>query len=269
MRTTVATIVFICIAVCGLTEPSRAELHFQTRIKSACRPAAPVMQTLLRWRSTCANNDCFAWRLTCSNGKSYVMQSRIHPATTELQNVFYEWAPWSFAVYLLPFLIYAGLAVVGSEAVVLVAALNAIFVAYALCTAWSLYSSITSNPWGQGIEEERLFLLNPYVYGAVLIAFVLINLPAVLRGLEGLLYRHAPEPGFAVMVPAHPTHAAAMSAALMPNIYEFVDPVETASHYRREAERLQAVRETLDAQTALAKSVIRNRRARNRFQQPD
>ena len=71
------------------------------------------------------------------------------------------------------------------------------------------------------------------------------------------------------MVPAHPMHAAAMSAALMPNIYEFVDPVETASHYRREAERLQAVRETLDAQTALAESVIRNRRARNRYQRPD
>ena len=105
MRTATVTIILGCLTVCGLTEPSRAELHFQTRIESACRPAAPVMQTLLRWRSPCANNDCFAWRLTCSNGKSYVMQSKIHPGTTELQNVFYEWAPWSFALYLLPFLI--------------------------------------------------------------------------------------------------------------------------------------------------------------------
>ena len=158
------TIIFICLAVCGLTEPSRAELHFQSRIESACRPAAPITQTLLRWRSACANNDCFAWRLTCSNGKTYVMQSKIHPATTELQNIFYEWAPWSFVLYLLPFLSYAALAVVGSEAPVLVAALNAVFVGYALCAAWSLYSSITGNPWGPGIEEEQLFLLNPYVY---------------------------------------------------------------------------------------------------------
>ena len=125
-------------------------------------------------------------------------------------------------------------------------------------------------PGIRGLRKQQLFLLNPYVYGAVVIAFVLINLLAMLRGLESFLYRHAPETGFAaVMVPAHPMHAAAMSAALMPNIYEFVDPVETASHYRREAERLQAVRETLDAQTALAELVIRNRRARNRFQQPD
>ena len=95
------------------------------------------------------------------------MQSKIHPGTTELQNVFYEWAPWSFVLYLLPFLIYAGLAVVGSEAAVLVAALNAVFVGYALCAAWSLYSSITGDPWDPGIEEAQLFLLNPYVYGAI------------------------------------------------------------------------------------------------------
>jgi hypothetical protein len=150
------------------------------------------------------------------------------------------------------------------------AALNAVFIGYALCAAWSLYSSITGNPWGQWIEEEHLFLLNPYVYSAVLLAFVLINLPAVLRGLEAFLYRHSPDSGFAaVMVPAHPMHATAMSAALIPNIYEFVDPKETASFYRRQTEHLRAVRDKLDAQTALAESVIRNRRARNRFEQHD
>jgi hypothetical protein len=198
------------------------------------------------------------------------MQSKIHPATTELQNAFYEWAPWSFALYLLPFLIYAALAVVGSDATVLWAALNAAFVGYALCAAWSLYASVTGNPWDQWNEGERVLFLNPYSYGVVLIAFVLINLSAVRRGLEAFLYRHAPDAGFSpVMAPSHPRHAAAMSAALMPNIYEFVDPSETASHYRRETEHLRAVRDTQDAQTALAESVIRNRRARNHFQQHD
>ena len=169
MRTTAVTIVFICIALCGLTEPSRAELHFQSRIESACRPAAPVTQTLLRWRSTCANNDCFAWRLTCSNGKTYNMQSKIHPATTELQNVFYEWAPWSFVLFLLPFLIYAGLAVVGSEFPALLATVNAGFVTYALCAAWALYSSIAGDPWGPWTEAQHLLFLNLYVYGAIVI----------------------------------------------------------------------------------------------------
>jgi hypothetical protein len=249
-------------------ESARAELHFQSKIEAACGPVAPVTQTVLRWKGACAN-DCFAWRLTCSNGKSYDMQSKIHPSTTELQNAFYEWAPWSFVLYLLPFLIYAGLAVVGSEAAVLWAALNAVFVGYALCAAWSLYSSITGNPWGQWSEEERVLFLNPYLYSAIITAFVVINLLSVRRGLEALLYRHAPDAGFAPMlVPAHPMHATAMSAALMPNIYEFVDPAETTSYYHRETEHLHAVREKLDAQTALAESVIRNRRARNRFQQP-
>ena len=223
MRTAVVTIIFICLAVCSFIEPSRAELHYQLKIDAACRPGAPVSQTLLRWRGVCTNNDCFTWRLACSNGKNYEMQSKIHPATSELENVFYEWAPWSFVLYLLPFFIYAVLAVVGSEAAVLWAAVDAVFIGYALCAAWSLYSSITGNPWGQWIEEEHLFLLNPYVYSAVLTAFALINLPAVLRGLETFLYRHAPGSGIAaVMVPAHPMHATAMSAALMPNIYEFV-----------------------------------------------
>ncbi len=270
MRNIVMTIIFTGLALCGAIHSARAELKVQPRIEVACRPGAPVTQTLLRWKSVCTNNDCFVWRLTCSNGKSYDMQSKIHPATTELQNVFYEWAPWSFVLYLPPFLIYAGLAIVGSEAAVPLAALNVLLVGYALCAAWSLYSSITGNPWGRWTEEERLFLLNPYVYGAILIAFVLINLSAVRRGLEAFFYRHAPGSGFApVMVPAHPMHAAEMSVALMPNIYEFVDPAETASYYRRQTEHLRAVRDKLDAQTALAKSVIRNRRARNRFQQHD
>jgi len=139
-----------------------------------------------------------------------------------------------------------------------------------MCAAWSLYSSITGNPWGRWVEEERLFLLNPYVYGAILIAFLVINLRAVRRGLEVFLYRHTPDSGFApVILAADPMHATAMSAALMPNVYEFIDPAETASFYRRQTEHLRAVREKLDAQTALAESVIRNRRAQNRFQQHD
>jgi hypothetical protein len=270
MRAIGLTIILFSLFVCGMVEPARAELHLQSKIEAACGPVAPVTQTLLRWKSSCANNDCFAWRLTCANGKNYDMQSKLHPATTELQNTFYEWVPWSFLLYLLPFLIYAALAVVGSDAPVLWAALNAGFVGYGLCAAWSLCASITGNPWGPWSEEERVLFLNPYSYGAVLVAFALINLSAVRRGLETFLYRHAPDSGFApVVMPTHSMHAAAMSAALMPNIYEFVDPAETASYYRRETEQLRAVREKLDAQTALAESVIRNRRARNRFQQHD
>jgi hypothetical protein len=270
MRTALIKVFVLLAGLCGSIDPSHAEVKFEPEMAATCKPAAPVGQTLLKWRSACPKGDCFVWRLTCSNGKNYNMQSKIHPATTELENVFYDWAPWSVVLYLLPFLIYAGLAIVGSEAAALLTALNVVFVTYAMCAAWSLYSSITGDPWGRWIEEERLFLLNPYVYSAILIAFIVINLSAVRRGLEVFLYHHTRDSGFApVMLPAHPMHATAMSVALMPNIYEFVDPAETASYYRRQTEHLRAVRDKLDAQTALAESVIRNRRARNRFQQHD
>jgi len=115
MRNVVLVIFSICLALGGAITSVRAELKFQSSNEAMCRPGTPVTQTPLRWRSTCTN-DCFVWRLTCSNGKSYEVQSKIHPATTELQNAFYEWAPWSFVLYMLPFLLYAGLAIVGSEA---------------------------------------------------------------------------------------------------------------------------------------------------------
>jgi len=67
------------------------------------------------------------------------------------------------------------------------------------------------------------------------------------------------------MWPGYPPHAAAMSAALMPHLYEFIDPQETASHYRRETERVRALREKFDAEAALAEAVIRRERWRNQF----
>ena len=66
------------------------------------------------------------------------------------------------------------------------------------------------------------------------------------------------------MLPGDPMHATTMSAALTPHIHEFIDPADTASHYRRQTERLHALREKFDAQTALAELVvIRHQRAQN------
>ncbi len=53
-----------------------------------------------------------------------------------------------------------------------------------------------------------------------------------------------------------------MRAALMPSLHEFIDPRETASHYRRETNRVRALREKFDADAALAEAVIRRNRAR-------
>lgn len=112
--------------------------------------------------------------------------------------------------------------------------------------------------------------IDPYAYGALLIIFVLINLPVLLRGLVASLHRHPADAAIGSgILPADRMHAAAMAKALMPNIYELVDPPGTVAHYRRETERLQALKEKLDAQTALAEAVIRNHRARNHFNPHD
>jgi hypothetical protein len=113
-------------------------------------------------------------------------------------------------------------------------------------------------------------VIDPYAYGAVLVIFVLINLPVLLRGLVAFLHRHRADAVIGSgILPADRMHAATIARALMPNIYELVDPAETVAHYRRETERLQALKEKLDAQTALAESVIRNQRARNHFNPHD
>jgi len=81
-----------------------------------CQPAAPVSYRILHWKApgTCSK-DCFVWRLTCSNGKTQDWKSKVHPTTSKVQMAFYEWAPWSFLLYLLPFLACMGLAAIGGS----------------------------------------------------------------------------------------------------------------------------------------------------------
>ena len=265
MRTALIQVFVLFVALCGSMDSSRAELKFRPEMAAACKPALPMGQTLLKWRSICPKGDCFVWRVTCGNGKSYEMQSSIHPATTEAESLFWEWAPWSIVLYLMPFAVMVGLALIGAEFASVLIAVDALFIAYELCAAWSLYASITGNPWDSSAQAEQWLLLNAYVYGGVLIAFVLANAAALWRGLEFLFFRHAGDAAVAPIMAVEPAHAAALSMALMPDLYDFIDPRQSAAYYRRETEHLKAMREKLDAQTALAQSIIRSWRARNEF----
>ena len=120
---------------------------------------------------------------------------------------------------------------------------------YGTVAARCFYGAVTGNPRGTTVAFEQAVFLNPYVYFPVIGLAVLLNLPAVWRGFETLFYRHRPEiVGPPAMWPGYPPHAAAMSAALMPHLYEFIDPRETASHYRRETDRVRALREKFDAE---------------------
>jgi hypothetical protein len=257
----------IFLALCGSVEIGRAGLYFESSVEASCRPAAPASYQILRWKvpGTCSK-DCFVWRLTCSNGKIQDWQSSFHPTTSKWQMAFYDWAPWSFLIYLLPFLAYFGLAAMGAQRLELLLLLDGLVLTYATMSAWCFYGAVTGNPWGTTVALERATFLNPYVYFSVIGLALVLNLPAVWRGIETLFYRHRPEiVAPPAMWPGYPPQAAAMSAALMPSMHEFIDPRETASHYRREAERVRALKEKFDAQAALAEAIIRRERLRNQF----
>jgi hypothetical protein len=255
------------LALCASVESSRADLYFERTMEEWCWPAKPTTHGILRWKHHDAcGNDCFVWRLVCSNGRHHDLQSKLSPASTQAQIAFYQLAPWSFLLYLVPFLALFGLAALGAQRLELLLLLDGLVLTYATMAAWCFYGAVTGNPWGTTVALERAVFMNPYVYFPVIGLAVLLNLPAVWRGIETLFYRHRPEIAVApAMWPGYPPHAAAMSTALMPSLYEFIDPRETASHYRRETDRVRALKEKFDAQAALAEAIIRRERWRHQF----
>ncbi len=258
-------ITLFCLTLLVSTVPAHADLQLRPRMDAICWPAGPARYALLRWkpRDTCTT-DCFVSRLTCTNGNQFELASKNHPATTEFQGSLINWMPWSLLIYLLPFLILVGIATVGSGASVPLLVMNVIFVVYATSAAVFLYTSITGNPRDEWSWIKRLLFLNPYAFGIFLVLFLALNLPTIWRLFDGLFYRHPPGSVVApVLWPAHPHQAASMHAALMPNLYEFVDPRESGSFYHREADRLRAYKEKLDAETALAQAYLRRERTRN------
>src|ERR1035437_3552732 len=249
------------LALCASVKSSRADLYYESNMEAWCWPANPTTHSVLRWKHPDAcSNDCFVWRLVCSNGRHYDLQSKVSPATTQGQMAFYDWAPWSFLIYLLPFLVYFGLAAIGALWLGPLLALDGLVLTYATAAAWSFYAAVAGNPWGTTVGLEQAVFLNPYIYFSVIGLAVLLNLPAVARALNILFFDHPPEMALAIW-PGDPLHAAAMRAALMPSLHEFINPADTAAHYRRETERVWALKEKFDAEAALAEAVIRQNRA--------
>jgi hypothetical protein len=195
-----------------------------------------------------------------------MLESKNNPATTKLQQMFAYTLPWSFLMYLVPFVLVIGVASIGSQLAWPLLAANALFLTYAAYAAWYWIESITGNPFGLWAEWQRLLFLSPYVFWPVVAVWALLNLPALLRGLEEFFYRHPTE---SVMVPAmwvgHPAQAVTMSAALMPHMHEYADPSETASYYHRQTEQVYALKDKLNAEAALAEAISRRERARRQL----
>jgi hypothetical protein len=138
-----------------------------------------------------------------------------------------------------------------------------VFVTSAALAAMLLDASITGNPINEKAWLAELLFLNPYAFGVFLFAFLAANVVPVWRLLDGLFYRHPQGTVVAPVLWSLDEHPASVNASLMPNVYEFIDPRETTSHYQRETERLRAFKEKLDAETAFAEAYIRRQRAGN------
>ena len=243
--------------------PARAELQLQPIMTAVCRPAAPRWYTLGKWSQMCAHGDCFAWRLRCTDGASFTMHSAMHPGTTALEARFHAWAPWVYAVYMLPLVLYAALAIIGAGSPPAVALLNMIFLGYFFAAAVALDSSISGNPWSPWAPLRDL-LLNGYGYIGALAAFVLVSAAAAWRGIEFLFFplRADAAAGGALLF-VDGGRARNASQLLMPSIDEFVDPAHMAAHYRRQTAYLNAQREQFEAQCALAETYLRLQRTLN------
>ena len=264
LRSLTLVVSIVLLSLCASVESSNAGQLLQSNMERWCRPAAPTTYSIQNWRQPkSCSNDCFVWRLTCSNGKAVTLQSQIHPGTTEVQWMFFKWAPWSFLLYMLPIVAYIWFALIGAQMLLPSLAFNTLFLGYAAYAAWCWHASVTGNPWGAWVGLERAIFLNPYIYGGAVAVFLIFNLPAVVRALEHFFYRHSMATGTApALWPGHPSYATTMQAALMPHLHEFIDPHETVAHYRRQTEQAQALKDKLDADVALAEALIRRERMR-------
>ncbi len=173
---------------------------------------------------------------------------------------FYAWAPWSLLLHLLPFVLLAAVAALGTRWVMPLVGLNAVLVGLATYAAWCLYASITGNPSSSTVE--RVFL-DPYFYCAVLGLFGVINFRPALYGLENLFYRHSVETTILPAIsPTNPTHSMALSASLMPHLDEIIDLRETVSYYQHQAKQMRELTAKLEAEKELAEAIIRSERMR-------
>jgi hypothetical protein len=243
---------------------ARAELVAQKRMDELCRLAAPDTYSIRSWKpqEACRTGDCFISQLRCSNGKTFELKTAIHPGTTIIQKAFYDWAPVSFGVMLLPLGILIGLAWVGSNRSRLLLIANLFLAEYLLAATAYWYASVTDNPWKEWVGFQNLLFGNAYIVTISVVIFVMMNAVAFWRGLEDFFFKNS---AVTVFVPSNRAHAALMSAAFMPDVHEFIDPRETTTHYERETDRLRAHKAKLDAETEYAKAYLRRQRALNQL----
>jgi hypothetical protein len=252
MRKFVFLLIWLVLG-CSMAHADLAQLQ---QMRSACKSSYPESYIITHWSQACPNGECFAWRLTCSNGTHHDLQSAENPNTSDVQHTFRAWSPWSFGLYLVPLLVYAVVALMNVETPFILAGLDAIFLLYFAEAGISFASGATADPWASRAIEDVLF--NSYVLVGVLIAFGVVNLAGVWRGVEYLFYRHPTAP-----TPFPGQYAQRPEQALLGGQQLWASPSDMANHYRRETERLKAHRDHLNAHRSLFETYLRMQRQRN------
>jgi hypothetical protein len=204
--------------------------------------------------STCSAN-CFHFVLTCTNGHKFNLASRYNPYDP-------DWFNWFTQVYPFPQLLVFGL--IAFAAFVMASGkprkpvLNAVYlgiVALAMFFWPSMATSGLQSPAGGLTSLAVTFAF----FG--LPVFLLLNLPALMRGWNYLFVKHSVAP---IVTPAlqagAPIDAQAVAQALSAGAYD--TGAHPAYYYENQAKKARVITANLEADAAAADALRRREEAR-------
>jgi hypothetical protein len=204
--------------------------------------------------STCSSN-CFRFVLTCSDGRKFDLASRYTPYDP-------DWLNWLTEVYPFPQLVFFGpiafAAFVMSSGKPRKPVLNVAYLGI-LALAMFFWPAIATGGPNSAAGDFTSMAAVIAVLG--LPVFLLLNLPALMRGWNYLFVKHSVAP---IVTPAlragAPIDTKAVARTLAAGAYE--KGAHPAYHYENQAEKAREIKAQLEADAAAADAVRRREEAR-------
>jgi hypothetical protein len=204
--------------------------------------------------STCSTN-CFRFVLTCTDGRKFDLGSRYSPYDP-------DWLNWFTEVYPFPQLVFFGLiafaAFVMSSGKPRKPVLNAVYFGI-VALAMFFWPAIATG--GPNSPEGDLTSMAAVIAVLGLPVFLLLNLPALMRGWNYLFVKHSVAP---IITPAlkagAPIDTKAVAQRLSAGAYD--TGAHPAYHYENQAAKARAIKAKLEADAAAADAVRRREEAR-------
>ena len=192
--------------------------------------------------STCSAN-CFRFVLTCNNGRKFTLASRYNPTDPDwLHSLTSAWPlPQAIVFALVGFLTF-----VMSKGHARKPGLNYTYLGIVGITGWFWPAASTSNPYS--FSATMVMVGSTFVIIGFPV-FIVLNLPALMRGWNYMFVKHPAEP---IVAPALQSGTAIDTRALARTLGAGARASEThpAYHYENQAEKARALRDKLDSARA-------------------